>query len=345
MIMGSLIGWCGALLGFGFLVLIHECGHFFALKLAKLPVFAFSIGFGSPIWKISWRETEWRLGWIPFGGYVMPEDPEVVEKREAAGEPLLNHNPPLSSVFVAIMGPVANFALAFVLFALVTVFWGEPRPVPVVETAMKGSPAQVAGLIGGDRLLSFNDKALTSWSDLIASVQQNGMKPAQITVGREGKTMLMPITPLREGERFVIGIRPRLESAPLADPVAALQVAATRTVSEIAGVCDALRRMFSFAGASNVSGPVAIMGLASDAARGGLVAFFSFLAVLSINLGVFNLLPIPPLDGLRILISCWHFLFGKPPRENLLIPVYQWGALGLALLFLIVTIKDLGSLF
>ena len=101
--------------------------------------------------------------------------------------------------------------------------------------------------------------------------------------------------------------------------------------------------MLSFSGAGNVSGPIGILGYTVAAFKGGMMAFLTLLAILSVNLAVFNLLPIPPLDGIRIFVAFWQALAGRPPREKILLPIYQWGAMGLAVLFLLVTLKDLGN--
>ena len=170
MMMG-LLGWTGAVFGFGFLVLIHELGHFLALKRCGLPVHAFSIGFGSPIWHRRFGGTDYRLGWIPLGGYVMTEDPLEMDRREAAGEPLLSPTPAGQQLVVALAGPAANLVLAVVLFTWLNAGWGEPVPMPVIEALVKGGAAATAGLQAGDRILALDGKPVTDWPGLLARLQ------------------------------------------------------------------------------------------------------------------------------------------------------------------------------
>lgn len=338
-----LFGGSAAVLGFGLLVLIHELGHFLALKSAGLPVHAFSIGFGNPIWSRKWHDTEYRLGWIPLGGYVMSEDPEAVEARCEAGGPVIPPTPPLTQIYVALMGPVANLVLAVIFFFAITTGWGEPLPAPIVDALVNGSPAATAGLQPGDRVIRLNGEPITTWPGMIAAIQTNGERSGDFEIERNGSTFVMPIVPAREGDRFVLGIRPRFVHSGPVSPLPALQMAFTRTLAECQGIIATLGRLFTFSGAGQVAGPIAILHQTFTAAVGGLPGFLTLLAILSVNLAVFNLLPIPPLDGLRIMIAGWELAFRRPLSEQLLMPIYQWGAIGLATVFLLVTLKDIGG--
>jgi regulator of sigma E protease len=336
--------WIEAIIGFGFLILIHELGHFIALKMVGLPVYAFSIGFGKSLWERRIGQTVFRIGRLPFGGYVMPEDPEELERREQAGEDILPVYPPGKSFLVAFFGPLANFITAFVLLFIILVGWGQPVPVPVIKSMVPGGPAASAGLRIGDRILQINDAPVKTWPELINRIQDSAGNPFQLRVKRQQEEISLSLTPSREGGRLVIGIRPDHESKPCSGWGEAFLGAAQTTVQEFAGVFHGLAGLFSRSGVQHVSGPLAILNMASDSARGGLVSFLFFLSMLSINLGVFNLLPFPPLDGIRILMAAWHALTGQPPREKVLIPVFQWGTLGLVALFFLVTLKDIGGL-
>jgi len=340
-----ILGWTGAVLGFGLLILIHELGHFVALKVCRYPVHAFSIGFGTPFWTRLVGETQIRLAWIPLGGYVMPESPEEIESREETEGTVLPKYPPWAQFFIAFMGPAANVVLAFILFFATIFFWGDPRPVPIVESTIRGGPTFVAGVRVNDRLISWNGCNFQTWEDFICQIQRTGLKPSFLELERNGTKITLPVFPVREGERFVVGIRPQMAPVKSPGPLASVRMAAARTWQETLFVLDALKRMFFIPGTQNVSGPIGILSLASDSLKGGLMAFLSLLAVLSVNLAVFNLLPIPPLDGIRIFVAFWQFVVGAPPREKILLPIYQWGAMGLAILFLLVTLKDVGDFF
>ncbi|MFZ2961100.1 MAG: M50 family metallopeptidase [Candidatus Ozemobacteraceae bacterium] len=341
----TILGAAAALVGFGALILIHELGHFFALKVCRLPVHAFSIGFGNPFWSRKFRGTEYRLAPIPLGGYVMPENPDEAEARCEAGGPLLKPASPWAQTFVAAAGPAANLLLAFLLFFLISGIWGDPQPAPIVDMLVKGSPAASAELHPGDRVTRVGDRSISTWNDLIEAVQVARDTPTRFEIEREGKAVGVTLIPARDGERFMLGIRPRYVSiTPVAWSVA-LGTALERTKNECFGIFTVLGRLASFSGVGQVAGPLAILHHASETAHGGIVGFLALLAILSVNLAIFNLLPIPPLDGVRLLVCAWEIVFGHPPRESILLPMYQVGAMGLALLFLIVTIKDIGAIF
>lgn len=340
-----LSAWAGAIFGFGILVLLHEWGHFLALRRCGSPVFAFSIGFGTPLLRWKRGGTEYRLGWIPLGGYVMPVDPDELDRREAAGEPLLPEEPPRVQAFVAAAGPAANLVLSVILFTIIFHLWGDPVPVPVVESVVKGSAGAVAGLRGGDSIISAAGRSVADWPGLLSLIQENGDRAMPLVVRRGQETLMMSVAPRKNGERFVIGIHPRFAAEhPKAFGEACI-AGVTRTAREVIGVGIAFSSLLSRQGAGQIGGPIAILDQVSQAAQSGLFGFLTLLAILSVNLAVFNLLPVPPLDGLKLLLAAWHGVFGRPLREQILLPVYQWGTIGLALLFLLVTIKDIGALF
>jgi len=340
----TLSAWAGAIFGFGVLVLLHEWGHFLALRRCGRPVFAFSIGFGSPIARWKRGETEYRLGWIPLGGYVMPVDPDELDRREAAGEPLLPDDPPRVQALVAAAGPAANLALAALLFAIVFHLWGDPVPIPVVDSIVKGSAGAAAGLRSGDSIVSAAGRPVSDWPGLIAVIQENGDRPMPFAIRRGEETVMLSFAPRREGGRFVIGVRPRFAAVGPRTIGDALVSGISRTIQETVGIGIAFSRLLSMQGAGQVGGPIAILEQVSQAAQSGWFGFLTLLAILSVNLAVFNLLPVPPLDGLKLLLAAWHAVVGRPLREQVLLPIYQWGTIGLALLFLLVTIKDIGSL-
>ncbi|HNW34483.1 MAG TPA: M50 family metallopeptidase [Candidatus Ozemobacteraceae bacterium] len=341
----TFLGWTGAVFGFGLLVLIHELGHFMALRRCGRPVFAFSIGFGSPVFRWQRGGTEYRLGWIPLGGYVMPVDPDELDRREAAGEPLMPDDPPRVQAVVAAAGPAANLVLAAVLFALVLHGWGNPVPVPTVDSLVKGSAAATAGLQSGDSILKAGGRDVSDWPGLLAIIQENGDRPMQLRVQRGKEVVVVTVAPRRDGERFMIGMRPRFAAEHPWSIPDAVAGGISRSIQETVGVGIAFSRLFTFHGTTQVGGPIAILDQVSQAAQGGWFGFLTLLAILSVNLAVFNLLPLPPLDGLKLILAAWHAVVGRPLREQVLMPIYQWGTIGLAILFLLVTIKDIGSLF
>lgn len=337
--------WFGAVLGFGFLVLIHELGHFLALRWRGHPVFAFSIGFGNPWWRFRWRETEFRVGWIPLGGYVLPEDPDEIEKREAEGGPLLKPMPVFDQVFIAIMGPVANLFFAVCLTSTILSIWGDPTPVPVIQEVIKGGAASRAGVLPGDRILDLDGDPIRTWEEFLSRIQACGDKDGRVGLERAGTRLSLLIRPEFCGGRFVVGVKPCMElGARIPFPASAIE-AVRKTGSDLRNILVGLFSLFAGGHAGSLAGPIAILEQTSQAAGGGWVAFLTILAILSLNLGVFNLLPFPPLDGARITLAMAQFFRGRLLSDALLLRTYQLGAAGLAILFLFVTIKDVFSIF
>lgn len=337
----QIVNWFAAIFGFGFLILIHEFGHFLALRISGLPVHSFSVGFGVPIWRKKCGKTIFRVGWLPLGGYVMSEDPGEIERREEAGENLFPDYSPVKNLFVAVLGPLANLFFAFLLFFVVIFFWGTPSPVPVAKSVVPLSPAAQAGIVPGDEILSINLETVKTWDQLIGRIQVNQGKPCRIRLGNKNGEREISLVPALEGSRFVIGVRPDYAAIPVGGCFDGLSGAVYFTINQLLGVFHGLAEMFTSSGLKQVSGPIAILSMASISAQGGIMSFFLFMGILSVNLGVFNLLPIPPLDGIRILMALWHGIIGRPLREKIVLPVFQWGTAALLISFAIVTLKDL----
>lgn len=334
----TLAGWGKAILGFGLMILVHEMGHLLALKWRGFPVFAFSLGFGRPWCRLRWQETEYRLGWLPLGGYVLAEDPDA-PTAVARQSP-----PPRDQFLVALAGPLANFLLAWVLYLGLIGGVGLPEPIPVVASVLKHGPGADAGLHAGDRVLEMNGVRVRTWDEFVRLIQINGARPARVTVEREGVRQDLTVTPQAEGGRCVVGVVPVQAPRQPVPWSRAAGLALERTIAEIGQVVVGLFGMLFAARGGEVAGPLAIIDHISQAAVSWW-AFLILLAILSINLGVFNLLPIPPLDGIRLVLALIQAVRRRPLEERILLPIYQWGTVGLGLVFLLVTLKDLAGFF
>ncbi len=331
-------GWLKAILGFGLLILVHELGHLLALKWRGFPVFAFSLGFGRPWCRLRWRGTEYRVGWLPLGGYVLSENPDAPESDRGPEQG------PLDQFLVAFAGPLANFLLAWTLFFVLIGGMGLPQPIPVVESVIKQGPGAQAGLHPGDRLVEMNGVRVRTWDEFVRLIQVNGARAARLTVERGGRRQDLTVTPRAEGNRCVVGVVPTQAPVQPANWSRAVGLALTRTLTEIRQVVAGLFGMLFAAEGGEVSGPLAIIDHISQAAASWL-SFLTLLAILSINLGVFNLLPVPPLDGIRMVLATVQAVRRRPLEERILFPIYKWGTVGLGLLFLLVTLKDLRGFF
>jgi regulator of sigma E protease len=308
----------------GILVFVHELGHYLAARWRGVHVEVFSIGFGRP-W-LTWTDghkTVWKLAWIPLGGYVKlhgQERPEDVPADVRAGwlpGRTFHEKSVLSRAIVVAAGPLANFLLAIVLFSVLYAAVGRPVSMPVVGEVVPGSAAQAAGLQPGDRITSIDGQGVTTFEDIQAIVTTHPNVRLMLHVERNGARLDLPATPtlLLSGEKQVgmLGIRngggvykpvPLLEAVP-----AGIAQTWTVTAQTLAGVWEMLTAQH---GTADLGGPLRIAQLSGEVAQYGLASLVSFIAVLSVNLGLINLFPIPILDGGHLLFFLAEAVRGRP---------------------------------
>ncbi len=341
------------LLVLGVLVFVHEMGHYLAARWRGVHVEAFSIGFGRPLARWTDRVgTEWRLCWLPLGGYVKlhgQEQPGAVPPEVRASWQAgrtFHEKPVLSRAIVVAAGPVANFLLAIVLFSITFSLQGEPGE-PVVQTVIAGSAAEHAGLLDGDRIEAINGRPITDFEDIVRIVSVSAGKPLQIEVLRAGARRTLDAVPAAQddgggGKLGVLGIGAALRPV---GPLRAVADGAQHTW-EVAGqtLAGVWQIIVGQRGAAGLGGPLRIAQLSGQVAQNGIGSMISFMALLSVNLGLINLFPIPILDGGHLVFYAFEALRGRPlpPRAQ----EYGFRA-GLAViggLFLFVTWNDLTNL-
>ena len=308
----------------GVLVFIHELGHYLAARWRGIHVEAFSIGFGKTI--ASWTDrqgTVWKLCWLPLGGYVklhgqeQPEDvPAEVRARWRPGE-TFHGKSVLSRAIVVAAGPVANFLLAGLLFAILFVAVGRPTTLPVVGEVVTASPAAEAGLRAGDRIDSIDSHPIARFEEIQRIVSARPGARLSLQVTRDGLTKVIEATPEARGPAGhavgVLGIKGgSVAYEHLSPPLAIVEGFAQTwdvSVQTLAGVWQILTAQ---RGAEDLGGPLRIAQLSSDVAKLGAASLISFIAVLSVNLGLMNLFPIPVLDGGHLVFFALEALRGKP---------------------------------
>jgi len=348
----------------GVLVFIHELGHYLAARWCGVHVEAFSIGFGRAL--ASWTDrhgTVWKLAWLPLGGYVKlqgqerPEDvPSDVKALWIAGK-TFHEKQVASRAIVVAAGPIANFVLAAVLFAGLYATIGRPvvpertDPAAVVGEVVANSPAARAGLKVDDRILSIDGVAITSFGELQRTVAAAPGRTLALRIQRGGAEITVDATTEARGSGAsrvgILGIR---SAAPpqVFEPVglgAAVAGGIAKTWEVTAQTLGGLWQMITAQrGAEELGGPLRIAQLSGQVAQLGLASMVNFIAVLSVNLALINLFPIPVLDGGHLL-----FYFAEAVRGRPLPPRAQEYGLkaGLALiltLFVFATWNDLGHL-
>jgi regulator of sigma E protease len=343
----------------GVLVFIHELGHYLAARWRGVHVEVFSIGFGRPL--LRWHDrvgTEWRLCILPLGGYVKPhgfEGPEEAtpEARASWIAGRTFHDKPVGSrAIVIIAGPLFNFLLAILLFAFLFAWVGRPSnaPIasmpPVVGELVAHGPAANAGLRPRDRIEQIGGHAMATIGDVQKRVIAAAGQQVPVQVERDGHRLTVPVTVGSAGPHHgVIGV---MFTAPPTKPLSpgrALIAGCTETWDVTVQTLSGIWQMITGrASAGQLGGPLRIAQLSGQVAELGAASMVGFIALLSINLGLINLFPIPILDGGRLVFYAVEAVWGRPVPRRIQEYGFRAGFALIACLFLFVTFNDLSHL-
>jgi regulator of sigma E protease len=336
----------------GVLVSVHEFGHYLAARWCGVHVEVFSLGFG-PALK-SWVDrhgTEWRLSILPLGGYVRMHGmtPDAAADAEAAGTPYRAadayiEKPVASRAFVAAAGPLANFLLAVVLFAVLLAAQGRPMALPVVGQVFPNTAAAAAGLRPGDEIRSVGGVPVVSFEQLRGIVQVSAGRDLALAVHRGAQDLAVRVHILGGGAggSGLLGVT---SGKSISEPVglgAALVGGFTETYSTLAQLVGGLVAIVtSGEGVRDLGGPIMIAHLSGQVADLGFASLVKFIALLSVNLGLVNLLPIPVLDGGHLMFYAAEALRGKPVPARTQEYGYRVGIAIIVCVFLMISINDL----
>lgn len=434
------------------IVFVHELGHYLIARWNKVRVEVFSIGFGPELFGLTDRKgTRWKFSALPLGGYVKffgdanaasapDEEPAELTPEERA---VSFHHKKVGQRFMVVLGgPLGNFALAIVLFAILFGTIGQSYTPPEINRVVPGSPAAEAGLEPGDTILSIDGEAVDRYEDLQIAVEQNTGTPLRLIVGRDGREIDVLVTPalvereqlgrtyqagyigaertilaqigsvmsdsaaedgglavgdkivsidgqpitrfdelrtivqqsaekpltfkvLRDGQELTLSITPRLVEqddgsgnivqigqlgvTPLIetslrklDPASAVWAGITQTISTTGATLTAVGQMIAGSRSTDdLGGPIGIAQMSGRVAQEGFVAVIFFMAVLSINLGLINLFPVPVLDGGHLIFYVYEFIFGRPVKPKVQEIGFRIGFVLVIALMVWVTSKDL----
>ncbi len=318
----------------GILIFVHELGHFIFAKSLGIKVLKFSLGFGPKLIGKKYGETEYLLSAFPLGGYVKmlgqsdtPEEEEVISEEEK--HRAYNFQPIWKRFSVVFSGPFFNLCFAVLIFFLVFMN-GVPYMLAEVGDITPNSPAAQQGIMKGDRVIEVDGRQIIRWDEMTEIIHEQPGKELNIRIDRGGSILTLMVRPEKkvvknlfgeDKEVGLIGITPsgktELKQTGI---VSAFSLAVSRTwdisVLTLLSMVKLVQRIIP---ADTIGGPIMIFQMAGQQASHGAMSFFTFMAVISINLGVLNLLPIPVLDGGHILFMGIEAIRRKPLSEKVII--------------------------
>ena len=341
----------------GVLVFIHEFGHFIAARLCGIGVDVFSLGFGPKILKKRMGRTLYCLSAIPLGGYVkmVGEEPgSTIDPEDIPAS--FTHKSLLKKSIVVAAGPFFNFFLSIFIFYLLYQFSGIYLAKPVVDKVQENTPAATAGIKPGDVIREINQKKVESFEDISRIISAGKGEQLNMIVSRDTGAVGIVLSPvLRPGknlfgedvEKYVIGIVGTGETFHKSlNPFAAMWQSLKDTYGLIELTIISVIKMISGSiSANNLGGPIMIAQMAGEQAKAGMMNFVWFIALLSVNLGIINLFPIPVLDGGHLLFFGIEAVTGKSVGDKLREKLIQFGAAILVALMVFVFYNDIVRLF
>ena len=346
----------------GPLVFFHELGHFLVARMFGVGAEVFSIGFGREI--IGWndkRGTRWKIGWLPLGGYVRFIGDADAASTASSDAPVPNkfvghsfQDRPVGLRFLIVLaGPMANFLLAILIFAAFFATVGMPRTPNVVQQVQPGSAAHQAGIRAGDRIDSIAGQDTPTFEVLrrVVALRPGAVVPIEISRGREFLVVEARIgsQSLRDefGQSHRIGLLGVAPAAPVMERPSAI-----RLLPEAAGFTLSMTRMMidgivqivtGYISPKELGGPLKIAQMAGQQASLGAFEFVALVAMLSINLGFINLLPVPMLDGGHLAFYAIEAVRRRPVGERAQEWAFRGGLAALLALLVYTTLNDLGS--
>lgn len=325
------------------LVLAHEWGHFITARKIGIPVHEFSLGFGYKLFSVTRDGVQYSVRLFPLGGFVRMAGEEMGDNEDPAG---FNSRKPWEKILVSFAGPFMNFVLALIIFILVYAAIGVPLAVdePLIGKVIAGNPAAQAGMQPGDLVVAVNGDRIAAWNeftDEIAAASEGQV--LKVDVERNGQIIALEIIPSRtEGSvNPTIGVINAVQYQ-RQGIITSMKMGLVQTYTMTVLLLQSLGMLITGGAAVNdLAGPVGITKLVGDVARIGPVFVLNFAAFLSINLGLINLLPIPALDGSKIVFSLVEAVRRKPLDPEKEGFIHWVGFMLLMLLIVLVTYNDI----
>ena len=345
----------------GLLIFVHELGHFLVAKACGIRVLKFSLGFGPRLVGKTIGDTEYLISALPLGGYVkmLGENPDEQNLSSEERAVSFSHKAVWQRFLVILAGPACNFLFPIVLFWIIFLAVGVPYPVDsgVIGQVRPDSPAAQAGLKSGDRIVAINGNKIAGWQDVLNGIKDSGGKPLSIAVIRGQVSQEMTVTPALDNAKNIYGekVEQRYMIGIVKDDETRLE-----RVGPIQALADAWRQSWMYVEltvtgfvkiiqhvipASELGGPILIAQIAGQQMERGWMSLCYFMGLLSVNLAVLNLLPVPVLDGGHLFFLTLEGIRRKPLAERAQMVAQQIGLALLGMLMVFVFYNDIVRLF
>lgn len=321
---------------FALLIFPHELGHFAVAKAVGVKVNEFAFGMGPALFQKQGAETLYSVRLVPIGGYCAFEG----EDEESENNRAFNNKPGWAKISVLLAGAAMNVLIAVIALSLLMGVIGQTTTT--LDKVQEGSPAHLAGMKPEDEITTIDGKKIDSWGQATEMISAKETA-REITVSRNGREETFSVKPIKsEDGRYVLGITCKMSH----NPFSALKNGAAATWQMTGALFDSLGQLFSgAASAKDLTGPVGIVNMVSETNHYGLMYFASLVALMSLNLAIINLLPLPALDGGRIVFVIIRAITGKMISDELEGKIHGLGMILLIGLMIFVTGNDILRLF
>ena len=320
-----------AVIMFCLLIFIHELGHFVVAKACGVKVNEFALGMGPAIFKKQKGETLYALRAIPIGGYCAMEG----EDEESEDARAFNNKKAWQKALIVVAGATMNFILCVVIMIGISTFSGTPTTT--VGELSAGGPAEAAGLKVGDQIVRIDDTEINEWTEITTAIGE-GADKVNLEIIRDGQEMTIVSETVEEDGRLIIGILPERDHGLFLGIKNGVKSTWDMTVMMV----DTFRMLFAGeVSVKELSGPVGIVYIVNDTAKMGIMYLFYLTALISLNLAIVNMLPLPALDGGRLLLIIIRKITGKAITDEMEGKIHFVGIMLLLALMVYVTWNDI----
>jgi len=349
-----LISTIAIILALGGLIFFHELGHFSVARMFGMGVKAFSLGFGPKIFGFTSGQTDYKLAAIPLGGYVQLAGENGEEEEDFPDDQLFSNRPAWQRMCVVAAGPIFNFLLAFLIYWFLALAQGQGIILPTVGGILEGSPAASAGFKLEDRILSIDGTPINSWSAMVTTIRDAGEKTLDVAIERDSEKLTLHVAPHVKTIKNLFGEEVTVPMVGISrgshieyQPVDGLgfNVALDHTWNMakmvVKGFVSIIERLIPV---ENIGGPIMLAQMVHTSAQSGIFDLLAMVALISINLAIINLLPIPVLDGGHIVYFTLEMIFRRPVNEKWKAIATRIGVLLLLMLMSLAIFNDVRRL-